>query len=169
MVAALDALEPHDGRMHEPLEQLGRARLEHAAGSPTAALARLDAAADELTASGQHARALLVLHERARLGAPDVARTLAAAACCQSPFHTAMADHVVAVERRDGEALADVAERFAAFGAELIAAEAAASARDAFARGRRPAGRGAGGRARSRELAERCEGAATAALDVGHG
>ena len=75
-----------------------------------------------------------MLHERAHLGAPDVARTLAAAACCQSPFHTAMADHVVAVGRRDGAALAAVAERFAAFGAELIAAETAASAREAFAR-----------------------------------
>ena len=32
VVAALDALEPHDGRMHEPLEQLGRSRLEHAGG-----------------------------------------------------------------------------------------------------------------------------------------
>jgi DNA-binding CsgD family transcriptional regulator len=77
-----------------------------------------------------------------------------------------MADHVAAVERRDAEALADVAERFAAFGAELIAAEAAASARDAFARigEQHAASRWAN---RSRELAERCDGAATAALDIG--
>ena len=166
VLAALDALEPHDGRLHEPLEQLGRARIELTAGSPSAALARLDAAAEDCTACGQHARALLVLHERARLGWPDVARTLAAAACCDSPFHAAMADHVVAIERGDATALADVADRFAAFGAELIAAEAAASARDAFARGgdQQAASRWA---ARSRDLAQRCVGAATAALDVG--
>ncbi len=77
-----------------------------------------------------------------------------------------MADHVVALERRDAAALADVAERFATFGADLIAAETAASARDAFARrgDQQAASRSA---ARSRDLAQRCEGAATAALDVG--
>ena len=77
-----------------------------------------------------------------------------------------MADHVVAIERGDATALADVADRFAAFGAELIAAEAAASARDALARDgdQQAASRWA---ARSRDLAQRCVGAATAALDVG--
>ena len=133
----------------------------------SAALARLDAAADGLhgVAASTPGRCSCSTNGPASALLTSAA-TLAAAACCQSSFHTAMADHVVAIERRDATALADVADRFAGFGAELVAAEAAASARDAFARGgdQQAASRWA---ARSRDLAQRCEGAATAGLDVG--
>jgi DNA-binding CsgD family transcriptional regulator len=164
-VERLDATEPHDGRLHEPIEQLGRAWLGAATGHLTEARATLAAAADTCERRGQHALALLVVHEAARLGAPDGDAATRLAARCHSPFAFAMADHVLAIDRGDPAALAAVAEAFAAFGADLMAAEAAASARDAFARAgdRQSAARWGH---RGRELAARCEGATTPTLDM---
>ncbi len=161
VVAALDALEPHDGRMHEPLEQLGRSRLEHAGGSLTIALARLDAAADELTASGQHARACSCSTSGPAWALPMSPGRWPPRRAATRRSMPRWRITSWPSQRGDATALADVAERFAAFGAELVAAEVAAAARDAFARDgdQQAAARWA---ARSRDLAQRCEGAATA-------
>jgi DNA-binding CsgD family transcriptional regulator len=167
LVSTLDGIGSHDGRLHEPIEQLGRAWLDAAEGRFAEARATLVAAADACERRGQHALAMLAVHQLGRLGAPDSEAAARLAVRCDSPFMLAMADHVAAIDRGDAAALAASAEAFAAFGADLIAAEAAAAARDEFARAgeQQIAARWA---RRSRELAERCEGATTPGLDIPH-
>jgi len=163
VVAMLDALAPHDGRLHEPVEQMGRAWLDAGTGRLAEARATLTAAADACEERGQDALAVRAVHELARVGVTDRVRASRLAARCHSVLALAMADHVLAVDRGDAAALAAMAETFAGFGADLVAAEAAASARDAFGRlgQQQIASRWAH---RSHTLADRCEGATTPGL-----
>ena len=87
---------------------------------------------------GQLGCELIALHDVARLGAPTrvAARLAELAAIVQGDLASLFTDHVQALVAADGTALDAVAASFAALGANLLAAEAAAAA----AR-RAPAGR----------------------------
>jgi DNA-binding NarL/FixJ family response regulator len=109
---------------------------------------------------GQDAYAARALHELCRLGdpataAPELARL---AGSVDGSFAANAAAHAAALVARDGAALLDVAERFAADDALLVAAEAA----EASAAAHRDAGRPLSGRAAAARAAlwlTKCEGA----------
>jgi DNA-binding CsgD family transcriptional regulator len=109
---------------------------------------------------GQDAYAVRALHELCRLGdpataAPELARL---AGTVDGPFATTAAAHAAALVAGDGAALLEVAERFAAADALLVAAEAA----DAAATAQRDAGRlssARGAAARAALWLTQCEGA----------
>jgi DNA-binding CsgD family transcriptional regulator len=156
--------------------EMERAPLGHKAFAVELGLARAWAAAasGELTRARTHARetaemtldrgedgyAVRALHELARLGdpttaAPELARL---AATVDGPFAPTAAAHAEALLAHDGAALLHVAQRFAAQGASLVAAEAAAAAAAAH----RDAGRIASARDADAQTAvwlAACEGA----------
>jgi DNA-binding CsgD family transcriptional regulator len=109
---------------------------------------------------GQDAYAVRALHELCRLGdpaaaAPELARL---AGVVDGPFAATAAAHAAALVAADGAALLEVAERFAALDALLLAAEAA----DAAAAAHRDAGRLSSARAAAARAAlwlTACEGA----------
>jgi ATP/maltotriose-dependent transcriptional regulator MalT len=109
---------------------------------------------------GQDAYAVRALHELCRLGdpataAPELARL---AGRVDGPFAATAAAHAAALVGGDGAALLEVAERFAAGDALLVAAEAA----DAAAAAHRDAGRQSSARvaaARAALWLTKCEGA----------
>jgi len=109
---------------------------------------------------GQDAYAVRVLHELCRLGDPaGAARELARlAGTVDGPFAAAAEAHAAALVAGDGAALLEVAERFAAADALLVAAEAAGAAAAAH----REAGRLSSARAAAARAAlwlTTCEGA----------
>lgn len=107
-----------------------------------------------------------LLHDMVRLGeldAPVLRRLTALAAGSDNPLLAAYIDHALAAGAHDGDALLDVAERFAAMTLDLLAAEAAAEASAAHRRAGRSATAGSAAR-RARQLIERCEGAHTPAM-----
>lgn len=85
-------------------------------------------AADEAEGSGQYAIAVAALHDCARFGAPDVSRLDRLASLVDGPFAPARALHTAALAAKDGQGLDKAASHFAALGAYLLAAEAAADA-----------------------------------------
>jgi DNA-binding CsgD family transcriptional regulator len=127
-------------------------------------LSRARALASEASAlagsRGQDAYAVRALHELCRLGdpagaAPELARL---AGRVEGPFAPTAAAHAEALVAGDGAALLEVAERFAAAEALLVAAEAA----DAAATAHRDAGRPSSARvaaARAALWLTKCEGA----------
>ena len=140
--------------------QLARAWAAAATGELSAARAHARGAAEYAAERGQHAYVVRALHDLCRLGdaataAPELTRL---ATQVDGPFAALAAAHAQAVVADDGAALLDVAERFAATEALLVAAEAA----DAAARAHRAAGHDDSARraaARSGVWLERCEGA----------
>ena len=145
--------------------ELGLARAWSAAGSGELSLARGFAReAGALAQSrGEDAYAVRALHDLCRLGdpataAPELARL---AAKVDGPFAAIAAAYATALIGRDGAELLDVAERFAAADALLVAAEAA----DAAAAAHRDAGRLSSARvsaARAALWLTKCEGGAPA-------
>ena len=136
---------------------LGRAA---ASGELTRARELASEASALAQARGQHAYAVRALHERCRLGdpagaAPELARL---AGTVDGPFAAIAAAHAAALVAGDGAGLLEVAERFAAADALLVAAEAA----DAAAAAHREAGRLSSARvadARAAFWLTKCEGA----------
>ena len=147
--------------------ELGLARAWSAAAAGEHSRARaLAHATSELTGSrGQDGYTVRALHELCRLGdAASGAQGLdRLAGRVDGSFAAGAAAHAEALVGRDGPALLAVAERFAADGALLVAAEAADAAAAAF----RDAGREASARAaaaRAAVLLDACEGARPPAL-----
>ncbi|HEY8523745.1 MAG TPA: AAA family ATPase [Acidimicrobiales bacterium] len=171
---AAEALVAFDALGLAPLAvteaQLAQARAWTAAarGDLAAARAVLRAAA---RASGEHGDLVAQaseLHGVARLGdAGDAAAVVdeleAVARRIDGDLAPARSAHVAALAAGDAEALAAVAGRFEAMGADLLAAEAAAQAAAAHRQAGDPGQAAALGR-RAAALAGRCEGARTPAL-----
>jgi DNA-binding CsgD family transcriptional regulator len=151
-----------------PLELVARAWLEMADGHPTRAQELLEDAWELAMTCGERSSAAVALHAMARQGRAEVAAERAAALAphVEGDMLTSRLAHVAALDARDADALADVAERFAAIGARLYAAEAMADA----SRARQRAGSSRDARLlahHARSLAAECEGAATPSLAVG--
>jgi DNA-binding CsgD family transcriptional regulator len=108
---------------------------------------------------------MLILVDLARLDAPAAAteRLGELVAAVEGPFSPAAADFARAAAKGAAGDLDDVARRFAAMGAFLMAAEAAAAAADAHGAGGQRRDQAASTAAAQRFLA-RCEGAATPLL-----
>jgi DNA-binding CsgD family transcriptional regulator len=130
--------------------ELARAWSAAAGGELSAATALARRAAELARSRGQDANAVRALHELCRLGdpaaaAPELGRL---AGGLDGPFAPAAAAHAGALAAGDGETLLDVAERFAAADALLVAAEAAHAAAAAHRDAGRPSSaRGAAARA----------------------
>jgi DNA-binding NarL/FixJ family response regulator len=121
--------------------------------------------ADEAAGRGYRTCETWLLHEIARVGAPErvAARLLAAAEHCDGVLVAARAAHADALVRHDADALAAVAEEFATSGADLVAAEAAGAASDAYRRDG-DSRRATALQERSAALLALCEGAETPSL-----
>jgi DNA-binding NarL/FixJ family response regulator len=133
-------------------------------GMISQARAILRGALDDSRARQTAGVSLWLLHDLARLGSlapgeePD-----AALRDVQGPLAAARRDHVCAVARQDGDALDGAANAFAALGADLLAADAAAQAAGVHhATGHER--RAAASRNQALTLAATCEGASTPAL-----
>lgn len=106
-----------------------RAWVAAAAGEPSRAIGQLITAADKMEDRGQPAYALFALHDALRLGAKHVAdRLYALAGSLDGPWPAAAAVHADGVRRPDAAQVEAAADAFAALGADLTAAEAAAEA-----------------------------------------
>ncbi|MEO3807415.1 LuxR C-terminal-related transcriptional regulator [Sphaerisporangium sp. B11E5] len=138
-----------------------------AEGDIATAAAIGEAAAGRARSMGAHSWEPPLLHDLVRAGEPGRAlpRLTELAATLEGPLPPLYARHAAALAARDGRALDAVAADFAALGAALLAAEAAAQAggvhRDRGASG--AASRSAWHAAR---WASACEGARTPALDL---
>jgi DNA-binding CsgD family transcriptional regulator len=140
--------------------ELARAWSAAASGELSRARTHAREAAALAQSRGQDAYAVRALHELCRVGDPTTAapelRRLAGSV--DGPFAATAAAHVAALVARDGAARLEVAERFAAADALLVAAEAA----DAAAAAHRDAGRPSSARvaaARAALWLTKCEGA----------
>ena len=159
-LAELEAAPVQGARSFEVAVDLTRAWCSAAAGRLSLAREQALAAAELAESLGQDGVAARALHDVARLGDPATAaqRLADIAERLDGPFAGAAAAHAAALLRRDGDALLEVAERFAAHGALLLAAEAADGAAAAY----RDGGREAGARTaaqRAAALLQECEGA----------
>ncbi|MEA3019691.1 MAG: hypothetical protein QOI47_1215 [Actinomycetota bacterium] len=117
---------------------------------------------------GQHGLELTLLHDLVRVGdTRDAAeRAEALAGSVQGQLAVARGEHAAGARVQDGRLLDDACERFAGIAANLFAAEAAAHAAVAHRRAGHTT-RATASAARRDELAARCDGAITPALDVG--
>jgi DNA-binding CsgD family transcriptional regulator/tetratricopeptide (TPR) repeat protein len=157
-------------RLNEAHVVHARGWLLAAEGDVATAHERLADGAREATAAGETALATLCWHAVARLGGADVALDPLAevAAALDGELAAARLAHTRALADGDGSALDIAADRFAAMGSPLWAAEAAAQAVDAHRR----AGRGRAADASRRRASGwlgACEGArppAVATLDA---
>ena len=134
------------------------------AGLVSAAIAALVEVADRNRASAP-ACELYALHDVVRLGAADAVadRLIAVAGTIDGRAAQAFSAHARAARDHDGPGLDAASGQFEAFGAQLLAAEAAAEAAVAD---RRPGHKGTASlsAARARSLAAFCEGASTPSL-----
>ncbi len=124
-------------RVHEPTVAILYPWLEHARCWVLAGSGELDGAvrlaralAERTHADAFHAHEAIALHDLVRLGRPEeaVQRLHRLAAEVDTPLVPVMAAHARAAADRDAAGLLLVAERFAALGTNLLAAEAAAGA-----------------------------------------
>jgi len=153
--------------IYAPYRALARAWVASAAGEPRQARAHALEAADLASAQSSVPGALEALHEAVRLGEPALAERLAQLAdrvdCAPATDYVA---HAAALQARDGPALDACADRFAAHGLTLLAAEASIEAAELHAKtGHRAAELTALDRAH--HWAQRCEGARTPVLARG--
>jgi DNA-binding CsgD family transcriptional regulator len=162
---ALDALGPHPAALFDTAISQAKAWAAVADGDPEHARALLRAAAAE---AGSRAAVLdegAALHDLARLGrANEVAdRLRSLAAIAEGEYLRILADSAAGHARGDPDALGDAAQRFAALGFNLRAAESAMAASEASARAgdQRTASRWA---RRATELAALCEAPVTPEL-----
>ncbi|NMO93799.1 LuxR family transcriptional regulator [Actinomycetospora sp. TBRC 11914] len=123
------------------------------------------AAADHAERDGLLQAHLVALHTAVRLGTtlPVADRLESAATGADGPLAAAFVDHARAHAAADAAALDRAADGFAALGARLFAAEAAAQA-SALHRARGVRGGGNASALRARAWAQECEGARTPAL-----
>jgi DNA-binding NarL/FixJ family response regulator/DNA-binding transcriptional ArsR family regulator len=136
-------------------------------GSLSSAVQRALAAADLAESMGVNDSFAVALHDAARLGAPAkvAGRLRALAGLTDGRVVRLYTTHTAALVAQDGAALDEVATAFEAIGAILLAAEAAAEAAVTHrAAGREHAARASA--ARSKLLADQCEGARTPALGL---
>jgi DNA-binding CsgD family transcriptional regulator len=148
-------------------QELGPAWATAAAGDTRGARELLTAAADEAEVDGRLAVEAWLRHDVARLGdAPAVAARLEELAkVCEGAFVPAYALDARGAADHDPVLLAGARDRFEAIGADLLAAEAAATA--ALAYRRHGDQRAAAGMAtRANVSKDRCEGGHTPALVV---
>jgi DNA-binding CsgD family transcriptional regulator len=147
-----------------PEQQLADAWTAVASRRPAEAAQRLRDGAAHAASTGHRTAESWLLHDLMRISGQDTsARLRDLADACDSPLVSARARHGAAARARDARELAGAAGDFAALGAMLLAAEAAAGAAEAF---RRAGDRRAATAAlrRSIELAAACEGAVTPGL-----
>jgi DNA-binding CsgD family transcriptional regulator len=159
-LAELEVTPARGTRNFEVGLQLTRAWSAAAGGELTRARAQALAAAELAESLGQDAFAVRALHDVARLGgaAPVAERLSRLAERVDGPFARDAAAHADALLRRDAGELLEVADRFAAQDALLLAAEAADAAAVAYREGGREAtARSAAQRAAA--FLEGCEGA----------
>lgn len=162
---ALDQLDPHPAVLFNTAISQARAWALVAEGDPERARALLRDAAAEARSRGAVLDESAALHDLARLGCADqvAERLQALAALAQGAYLQIVADNASGHANRDPHALGDTAERFAALGFNLRAAESAMAASEASARAhdQRTATRWA---RRATELAARCQAPATPEL-----
>jgi DNA-binding CsgD family transcriptional regulator len=162
-VAELDALPPF--AYLGPEQALGRGWAAVATGQPQQGREHLRAAAAEAAATGHRSTEAWLLHDVARLGDPGAVRDRLEelADLCEGDLVPLYAASAGAAAAGDPVALEEVANRFEALGATLLAAEAATAGSHAA---RRRGDQRAASRllARSSALATRCEGARTPGL-----
>jgi DNA-binding CsgD family transcriptional regulator/tetratricopeptide (TPR) repeat protein len=162
------ALDPGHVQLMAPEAHRAEAALALLEGDRGGALRHLQEGAELAAKLGLHAMELGVLHDVVRLDEADevLARVEELAPLVDGPMGATIVAHARAVAARDGEQLGEVAERFAAIGAHLCAAEAAAQASAAHrnAMARRQAQRWA---SRSAELVELLGPVDTPALHLG--
>ena len=147
-----------------PEQQLADAWTATASQRPAEAAQRLRDAAAQAASTGHRTAESWLLHDLMRTSGQDTsARLRDLADACDSPLVSARARHGAAARARDARELAGAADDFAALGAMLLAAEAAAGAAEAFNRAgdRRTA---TAALRRAIELAAACEGAVTPGL-----
>ena len=136
-----------------------------ARGDLVGARAVLAATAEEAVASGHVTTGIWLLHDVARLGAPDtvVDRLVTLAAATDSALSAARATHVVAMVANDVAGLGRAAEQFDAVGAQLLAAEACVAAAE-LARSKGDQRAAAAWTVRAERHVGLCEGASTPGL-----
>jgi DNA-binding CsgD family transcriptional regulator len=147
-----------------PIEE-ARCWIDAGRGNLSGAVQRTLRAAELAASMGVNDSYAVALHDAARLGAPATVagRLRALAGLVDGPLVPLYAAHAEALLAQDGAALDEVAASFEAVGAMLLAAETAAEAAVAYrTAGREHAARAAA--ARSKLLADSCEGARTPAL-----
>jgi DNA-binding CsgD family transcriptional regulator len=157
---ALDALDPHPAAVFDTAISRARAWAAVVEGDPERGRRLLGEAAADARSRGAVVEEGTVLHDLARLGrADEVADRLhSLAAAAQGDLVQILADSAAGLASGSPEALGDVAERFAALGFNLRAAESAMAASEASARAHDQRGATRWAR-RATELAARCEAA----------
>ncbi|HKN92090.1 MAG TPA: LuxR C-terminal-related transcriptional regulator, partial [Acidimicrobiia bacterium] len=166
-LAALDHLAVSE-TVFKPVERTqARAWTAAAAGDLPTARRLLAEAADDGERIGDRIGEVSALHGLARLGKARavIDRLERVAQSIEGNLAPARAAHARALVKEDPEGLLVVSEAFGAMGADLLAAEAAADAAVAWRRSN-DSRRAAAAERRAAELASRCEGASTPALQA---
>jgi DNA-binding NarL/FixJ family response regulator len=165
---ALDALDPHPAALFDTTISRARAWAAVVEGDPEWGRRLLGEAAGDARSRGAVVEEGTVLHDLARLGrADEVAdRLYSLAAAAQGDLVRILADSAAGLARGSPDALGDVAERFAALGFNMRAAESAMAASEASARAHDQRGATRWAR-RATELAALCEAAAPVVELVG--
>ena len=148
-IAELDELAPNALRIFEAeLPERGRAWASVADGEVSRARAALSEAAQRAASGHLWVAEAHLLHDCARLGAPESAaiRLAELAALLDSKLIGSFAEHAATLVRRSAPGLEAAAEGFQALGAQLLAAEASTSAAVIYR---------AGGQARQASVATR--------------
>jgi DNA-binding CsgD family transcriptional regulator len=164
-LAQVDALAGPSIRLFDTWPGPVHAWIAAARGDFPAAVDLALGTAAEARQRGQAGCELNALHDAARFGAPArvVSRLAELATVVQGDLASLFIRHVQALMAANGTDLDKTAASFAALGANLLAAEAAADAASAHQRaGRTPSAAAAAARAAA--LAARCQGARTPAL-----
>jgi DNA-binding CsgD family transcriptional regulator len=158
-----DAVRHPLTRTMTPITDLARAWVAAAEGAVSEAARLAGKAADDAASRGQHAHAVVALHDAVRFGDRTVATRLAdLASRVDGPRGPAAAAHAAALAEHDADGLLAASETLQRMGALLHAADAAAQASaEHSAQGRR--GSAATAAERSRQLLARCPDARTPA------
>lgn len=157
---------PSDPTLTHTVDRLhARAWVAAAEGDVPAARHHLHHAATAAQKQGNAVGEAAVLHTLARLGAAEevVDRLAVLATIVEGDLVRARSAHARALAADDGDALAQVRDRFAGMRADLLAAEAAADAVVAWRRSG-ASRRAAAANAQLASLTDRCKGAVTPAL-----
>lgn len=166
-LAAADEIRPVAGERTFVAPELwsGPAWAALSASDPERARDLLRTGADDAARTGHRTIESRLLHDVARIGAPELVteRLTALSELCDGVLVPARAAHADALVRHDAAALDAVAGEFSAMGANLYAAEAAVAAVDAWRRVGEPR-RASAAQERATALIQRCEGARTPAL-----
>jgi DNA-binding CsgD family transcriptional regulator len=168
-VAELDELPPVSLTVFDAdLPDRGRAWATVAAGEVSRARAMLGEAAARAASAHLWVAEAQLLHDTARLGAPELAaiRLAELAAILDSKLIDALAGHAAALVRRSAAGLDAAAESFASLGAWLLAAEASTGAAVSYRAGGL-ARRASASARRAEELTALCGEVRTPGLSAG--